>query len=113
MAKSSTERKAAQRERQRNAGVIRLDLQLDAQEYEMVLRNCSQRRPGKTAYSLKEYLQLLIRADEAALRKELAKLNKQTCGKCGEQLPVDKCCMAGDSQCWLTHGGRKLNLPLP
>lgn len=45
MAKSTAERKAAQRARLAEAGNRKLELQLDEQELEMLARNCAARRP--------------------------------------------------------------------
>lgn len=47
MAKSPAERKAAQRARQSAAGERKLEVVLDAQELEMLERNCAARRPGR------------------------------------------------------------------
>jgi len=47
MAKSSAERKAAQRARQSAAGNRKIELVLDAQELDMLARNCAARRPGR------------------------------------------------------------------
>lgn len=52
MAKSAKERKAAQRARQAAAGDRKLELRLDAQELEMLERNCAARRPGRSPYDL-------------------------------------------------------------
>lgn len=46
MDKSAAERKAAQRARQAASGVRKLEIVLDAQEIEMLERNCATRRPG-------------------------------------------------------------------
>lgn len=111
MAKSAAERKTAQRKRQRDAGVNhRLDLQLDSQEYDMLMNNCALRRPGREPYDIVEYLQLLIRKDDADLKKQVEKVGKKKCGKCGEQLPVQECCFFGDTQCWTTYGWHDLKL---
>lgn len=110
MPKTASERKAAQRERQRNAGVTRMELLLDNQEYDMLMRNCAIRRPGREPYDIVEYLQFLIRKDDADVKEQLEKLGKKKCGKCGEQLPVKECCMSGDSSCWATYGWHELKL---
>lgn len=47
MAKSASERKAAQRARQSAAGEHKFELVLDVQEQEMLERNCAARRPGR------------------------------------------------------------------
>lgn len=49
MAKTAAERKAAQRARQAEAGERKLELQLDAQELDMLERNCAERRPAPRA----------------------------------------------------------------
>ncbi len=61
MAKSAAERKAAQRARQAASGVRKLEIVLDAQEIEMLERNCAARRPGRDPYEMAEYIALLIR----------------------------------------------------
>lgn len=65
MAKSSAERKAAQRARQSAAGERKIELVLDEQEQEMLARNCAARRPGRDPYEMAEYIALLIRQDDA------------------------------------------------
>ncbi|EPJ7037511.1 hypothetical protein WJF51_002143 [Klebsiella pneumoniae] len=52
MAKSSAERKAAQRARQSAAGNRKIELVLDAQELDMLARNCTARRPGRDPYEM-------------------------------------------------------------
>ncbi|WP_225182151.1 hypothetical protein [Pectobacterium aroidearum] len=110
MSKSSAERKRAQRERQREAGVSKLELNLDAQELEMLRRNCAARRPGKEPYDMDEYIQMLIRQDDARAKLRIKAIRKQQCGKCGDVLPVDSCCMQGDQECWVTNGWKKFLL---
>ncbi|KHT34415.1 hypothetical protein [Pectobacterium carotovorum] len=105
-------RKRAQRERQREAGVTKLELNLDAQELDMLRRNCVLRRPGKEPYDMDEYIQLLIRQDDARVRQRIQSLNRQCCGKCGESLPVASCCMSGDSDCWNTSGWHEIKLDI-
>lgn len=46
MAKSPAERKAAQRQRQRNAGLVTPQWQVEAEEHEMIKRNCALRSAG-------------------------------------------------------------------
>lgn len=110
MAKTAAERKAAQRERQRNAGVIKFELLLDSQELDMLQRNCALRRPGREPYDVVEYLQLLIRKDDGELRKKIEDLNKRKCGRCGEQLPVAECCLSEEYKCWVNHGWHELKI---
>ncbi|QTL38508.1 hypothetical protein HGO23_11370 [Xenorhabdus budapestensis] len=110
MAKSSAERKAAQRQRQQEAGVTKIELLLDNQELAMLKRNCSLRRPGRDPYEVVEYLTLLIRKDDAALCQKMQALAAQQCEKCGDALPVTECCFSGDSACWATLGWHAVKL---
>ncbi|WP_214240793.1 hypothetical protein [Raoultella ornithinolytica] len=110
MAKSSAERKAAQRARQSAAGERKLELVLDEQEQEMLARNCAARRPGRAPYEMAEYIALLIRQDDARVRGRIKSISKRQCGKCGDRLPVSSCPCAGDSQCWITRGWHETKL---
>ncbi|EJD6581922.1 hypothetical protein M0L63_RS04335 [Providencia rettgeri] len=110
MAKSPAERKAAQRKRQRDAGLVTPQWQVEAEEHEMIKRNCALRRPGREPYDESEYIQMLIRNDDARLKREIAELSKRCCGKCGEQLPVANCCLSGAAECWNTNGWHELQL---
>jgi hypothetical protein len=112
MAKSSAERKAAQRQRQQSAGVTKIELLLDNQELEMLKRNCVLRRPGRDPYDVNEYLTMLIRRDDRSLKQQLDKLQQQCCEKCGESLPVTECCFSGEVACWNTLGWHTLKLVL-
>lgn len=110
MAKTSAERKAAQRARQSTAGGRKLELVLDSQELEMLARNCAARRPGRAPYEMAEYIALLIRQDDARVSGRIKSIGKRSCGKCGDQLPVNECPCAGDSQCWATMGWHETKL---
>ncbi|WP_350914635.1 hypothetical protein [Providencia huaxiensis] len=110
MTKSAAERKAAQRKRQREAGFIIPQWQVESEEHEMIKRNCALRRPGREPYDESEYIQMLIRNDNTRLTREIAELSNRCCGKCGEQLPVTECCLDGDSECWITQGWHELKL---
>lgn len=110
MAKSAAERKAAQRKRQREAGFVIPQWQVESEEHEMIKRNCALRRPGREPYDESEYIQMLIRNDDARLKREIAELSNRCCGKCGERLPVMECCLDADSKCWITKGWHKLKL---
>lgn len=110
MAKSSAERKAEQRKRQKELGVTKIELFLDEQEIEMLQRNCALRRPGREPYDAAEYLSMLIRIDDRSVISLITELNKRHCKKCNEQLPVAKCCLSGSSECWTTQGWHELKL---
>ncbi|MEX9225390.1 hypothetical protein AB7W86_03410 [Providencia rettgeri] len=110
MAKSSAERKAEQRKRQKESGVTKIELFLDEQEIEMLQRNCALRRPGREPYDIAEYISMLIRIDDRSVISLITELNKSHCKKCNEQLPVDKCCLSGSSECWNTKGWHELKL---
>ncbi|WP_338804818.1 hypothetical protein WDV76_06285 [Xenorhabdus griffiniae] len=110
MAKSPAERKAAQRQRQQEAGVTKIELLLDNQELAMLKRNCTLRRPGREPYDVVEYLTLLIRKDNALLQQQVQALAVRQCEKCGDALPVAECCFSGDSACWVTLGWHEVKL---
>lgn len=112
MAKSSAERKAAQRARLAEAGNRKLELQLDEQELEMLARNCAARRPGRAPYEMSEYIALLIRQDDARVRGRIKSISSNRCGKCGDALPVESCPCDGDSACWVTRGWHDTKLPV-
>ncbi|EAT6369393.1 hypothetical protein E5458_07785 [Salmonella enterica] len=110
MAKSAAERKAEQRARQAAAGERKVELILDAQELEMVARNCAARRPGRESYDIAEYVALLIRQDDARMRGRIKSLSSRRCGKCGDALPVENCPCDGDTQCWVNRGWHETKL---
>ncbi|EMQ2528865.1 hypothetical protein WFU43_003691 [Salmonella enterica] len=110
MAKSPAERKAAQRARQSAAGERKIELVLDAQELEMLERNCAARRPGRAPYEMGEYIALLIRQDDARVRGRIKSISANRCGKCGDSLLVASCPCAGDSSCWVTQGWHETKL---
>lgn len=112
MVKSAAERKAAQRARQSAAGERKLELVLDAQELEMLARNCAERRPGRAPYEMGEYIALLIRQDDARVKWHIKSISANRCGKCGYALPVKSCPCAGDFQCWVTHGWHAVKLTM-
>ncbi len=83
---------------------------LDAQEIEMLERNCATRRPGRAPYEFGEYIALLIRQDDARVRGRIKSISRKCCGKCGERVPVNSCPCNGDSQCWVTKGWHETKL---
>lgn len=68
MAKSATEHKADQRAKQASSGMRKLELVLDAQEIEMLERNCATRRFRRAPCEFGEYIALLSRQDDARVR---------------------------------------------
>ncbi|MFS8283295.1 hypothetical protein [Escherichia coli] len=110
MAKTAAERKAAQRARQSADGNRKVELRLDAQELEMLERNCVARRPGRAPYEMGEYIALLIRQDDARARGRIKSISANRCGKCGDSLPVESCPCDGDSACWLSRGWHETKL---
>lgn len=114
MPKSPAERKAAQRARQSEAGIGKLELTLDKQELDMLAQNCASHRPFREPYELNEYISLLIRKDNAELQSVLTDLKHLHCQKCKDKLPGDPngCYFLsiGDSECWQTFGWHDLKL---
>lgn len=105
---TASDRKRAQRQRDKELGITTLTLRLDAQELAMVLEGCEQRRIARQPYEVTDYLASLIRQDN----KLLAELRKSSCKRCGDTLPGDKagCCLQGDAECWQTLGYKRLML---
>lgn len=114
MAKTAAERKAAQRARQAESGLKKLDLALDAQEVDMLAENCALRRPQREPYEMAEYISMLIRRDNAELKAQLEAQAKRCCGKCGDKLPGDPdgCVFNGEADCWQTLGWHETKLTL-
>lgn len=110
MAKSPAERKVLQRRRQKELGVTKIELLVDNQELEMLKRNCVLRMPDREPYDVVEYLQMLIRKDDAEYKRQAEELSKHKCERCGEQLPVQQCCLSGDAQCWVTKSWYEMML---
>lgn len=110
MPKSPSERKAAQRARQAAAGVSKREYYLDVQELKMLAEICTLRRPGREPYEETEAIAMLIRENHNRLMQELVALNERQCEKCGDRLPVKKCCMTGDAKCWATKGWHEVKL---
>ncbi|MDF7657601.1 hypothetical protein PUG81_01365 [Erwiniaceae bacterium L1_54_6] len=113
MAKSPAERKKEQRARQAAAGDKKLELVLDNQELEMLAQNCAGRRPGREPYDISEYITMLIRIDNAELNRLVTELNKRSCGRCGDQLPVMQCVCDVEEACWVNRGWHELKLKIP
>lgn len=112
MKMTASERKAKQRERQKQEGLVKVELLLDEQEMEMLQRNCSLRRPGREPYDVAEYLSMLIRIDDRSVISLITELNKRCCKKCNEQLPVAECCLSGGSEYWNTLGWHEFKLEI-
>jgi hypothetical protein len=109
MAKSSAERKAAQRRGNLPPATGKLSW-FSMRRNWTCWRNCAARRPGRDPYELAEYIALLIRQDDARLSGHIKSISKRLCGKCGESLPITSCPCAGDSQCWVTRGWHETKL---
>lgn len=110
MSMTAAERKAAQRARQAAAGEQKLELVLDSQELEMLEHNCAARRPGREPYDAAEYIALLIRQDDARVRGRIRLISKRQCGRCGDQLPVQDCCLRKEDACWCRLGWHEMKL---
>lgn len=107
-------RKREQRKRDKANGVHKKLTTLDAQEEDMLQRNRILRRPQREPYGRDEYIALLIRKDDAELKKQLATLARRKCGKCGDALPGDEagCAHRGEQGCWQTLGWHELMLKI-
>lgn len=85
---TASDRKRAQRQRDKELGITTLTLRLDAQELAMVLEGCEQRRIARQPYEVTEFLVSLIRQDNKLLHKQLAELRKSSCSGAGIRCQV-------------------------
>lgn len=110
MKTSDAERKRAQRLRDKERGLTELRVKLEPEELAMLQNSAAGRRLFRSPYDLSEYISLLIREDQARLKRQLARIQTQHCKKCGASGPGDLsgCLFSGDSQCWQTSGRNKL-----
>lgn len=113
-AKTGTDRKKAQRERDRTQKIKRIEIRLPAHVVEHIERICQVRGGVSGPYEMAEYLETLVMQDKERLDLHLAQLSKTPCGKCGATLPggcggVHK----GDGQCLHTREEKQLLLREP
>ena len=90
MAMSAAERKAAQRAREAQNGIEKVEIHLSSSEMETLQHNCALRRPGREPYSADEYIATLIHRDDAVLREQMAAMGDRICPKRGVSLPVGR-----------------------
>lgn len=91
MAKSASERKAAQRARQSAAGERKIELVLDSQELDMLERNCAARRPGRAPYEMGEYIAMLIRQDDARVRGRIKSISANQSAQINVENAATRC----------------------
>lgn len=71
------ERKRAQRERDKERGLTELRIKLEPEELAMLQDSAAGRRLFRSPYDLSEYISLLIREDNARLKRQLARIKTQ------------------------------------
>lgn len=87
-AKTGTDRKKAQRERDRTQGVRRIEIRLSAEAIAALDRACGIRGGVRGAYDLSEYVETLVRQDRQRLDLHLEQLKEAgPCKACGRELP--------------------------
>lgn len=114
MAKSGTDRKQAQRERDRTQGIKRIEIRLPAHVVGHLEEICAVRGGVEGPYDFAEVIETLVMQDKERLDLHLEQLSKAPCGKCGATLPggcggVHK----GDGQCLHTREEKQLLLREP
>jgi hypothetical protein len=109
---TASNRKRAQRLRDKELGITELTLRLDTAEMAMLWEGCEQRRIARQPYERAEYLIGLLRQDNKLLHKQREELKKGSCKRCSDTLPGDKagCCLQDDAECWQTQGYSRLML---
>lgn len=104
-------RKEQQRERERELGILPVEVKLGPREREQLANGCKVRGGVRGAYEAAEYVATLIRRDAERLEAQLGDLAATSCGQCGKALPQG--CggvWRGENACWHTHGARDLEL---
>ncbi|MGL4755204.1 MAG: hypothetical protein ACRCXB_22830 [Aeromonadaceae bacterium] len=88
MAKTGTDRKKAQRERDRTQSIKRIEIRLGADAVQALERACAIRGGVRGPYELAEYVATLIEQDRENLAIQIDQLKASgPCGKCGKPLP--------------------------
>lgn len=104
-------RKREQREREKAAGVVELELKMGPSEQAMLAEGRVRRGSKGVPYTATEYLLTLLRNDNRLLEKQLGKLEGRTCKNCQKALP--RGCggtWAGESRCLLARSEIALEL---
>lgn len=92
MAKNGTDRKKAQRERDRTQGTKRIEIRLSAEVAKGLEEACRIRGgTGREPYTLAEYVELLIIQDRERLDLLLTQMADVPCQKCGKTIPEGGC----------------------
>jgi hypothetical protein len=104
VAKTAAERQQARRDRVKASNQNKSEFILEPNENRMLDELCTLRRPGKQPYSRNEMIALLIIQSHRQLMRKINTLNKQTCQKCGKQLPAVDCNFEKEPGCWRLTG---------
>ncbi|MGY3887209.1 hypothetical protein [Aeromonas aquatica] len=113
-ATGATDRKKAQRKRDKDLGIKRIEIRLSAAAMERLEQSAAIRGGVTGPYELPEYVELLITQDADRLALHIEQLSKAPCGKCGNPLPggcggIHK----GEHDCAHTREARQLMLTEP
>jgi hypothetical protein len=108
MALSDAAKKQAQRKREKELGVVNVNIKLSAKDNEQLSELCNVRGGVRGPYDKDEYIATLIRRDAEKLENDLFELK---CDGCTLKLP-DGCggVCKGQSDCYHTLSYRKLML---
>ncbi|WP_429141191.1 hypothetical protein [Aeromonas veronii] len=110
-----SDRKKAQRERDRQNGIKRIEIRLSADAQAALEQACQVRGGVRGPYELAEYIETLIRQDADKLALQLAQLDGVGgCQRCGSPLPggcggVHR----GEAGCYHSRDYRQLMLTEP
>lgn len=108
-AKSATERKKAQRERQAKFGIKPVEVKLSENERNDLTRLCKIRGGVGGAYSAAEYISTLIRRDKELLLRQLTETH--CCDACNNIFPDGPTGeIKHDASCWHPVGRKDLEL---
>ncbi|MFW7204173.1 hypothetical protein ACMGF7_24495 [Serratia sp. BNK-17] len=100
------------REKLKAGGQRVIKLVVTEAQYEAYRRNAALRRPGKAAYTVEEYAELLFVQDDRSLKLQLEALAKTSCPTCGEVMPgpAGGCWRNGEAVCAQTLIWKELAL---
>lgn len=102
--KTSTQRKQAQRQRDKEAGMCEIRLQVTTQHKERI-----EQAAKLSGWDLGELLALLGHRYAEKVEKAAESLKGQVCDKCGEPKSLEsKCAFKGMSDCWMTAERKEL-----
>lgn len=110
-AKTQRERKRKERERLRTEGITVVRFKVSAEQKNKLNVLCNETvRPGDSAFTYDELMTVLLEKAYKEFTVKLTELKKQSCKRCGKELPADCARLFyGDNDCYLTSKCKALS----